>query len=227
MQNIHPTRDAKADMRWRCRSHSKKQVHKEGTENSLYFCITWYLKFQSKAIQIFALSFYEARYQKLWVSTMCLWLYFEILQFEWHNMKDYVCNCNHGTTSLWYFCYCCSFLKLSCSVCFVICVWKYNMLLEILIICVIPHILFISVYWIYSTFCNFILFSTSTENSYVEVSIMYLPRTLFDSPIQKKNHLSPGHKTNDGSNGAYRYERIKNSLQLKCTIQTAWLTFFL
>lgn len=30
---------------------------------------------------------------------------------------------------------------------------------------------------------------------------MHLPRATFDSPIQKKN-LSPGHKINDGSNGA-------------------------
>lgn len=138
---------------------------------------------------------------ELCVSTTCLGLYFEILQFEWYNMKDYFCNCIHGTTSCWYFCCCCSFLKQSCSVCFVICVWKHNILLEILIVCIKPHILLISVYWIYSTFCHFILFSTSAKNSYVEVYIMYLPCAFFDSPFQKK-HLSPGHKINDGSNGA-------------------------
>lgn len=55
---------------------------------------------------------------------------------------------------------------------------------------------------------------------------MHLPRAFFDSPIQKK-HLSPGHKINDSSNGDQHYEKIKNSLQLKCTMQTAWLTFSL
>lgn len=44
----------------------------------------------------------------------------------------------------------------------------------------------------------------------------------------RKKHLSAGHKINDGSsNGALHYERIKNSLQWKCPIQTAQLTFLL
>lgn len=40
-------------------------------------------------------------------------------------MKDYFCDCSHGTVSIWYFCHC-SFLEQSCSVCFVIAVGKPN-----------------------------------------------------------------------------------------------------
>lgn len=165
---------------------SRNKTVKRGLSIAYFICKICIPKIQSGSLlRRFMKSSIKNFGLELCISAMCLWLYFAILEFEWCSMKDYFCYCIHDTTFFWYFCCWCSFLKQSCSIWFVICVWKRNILLEILIICVKPHILLISLLNIWPILPFYFVFDFC-QNQLCRGSC----HAFFDSPIQKKSFIS-------------------------------------
>lgn len=135
--------------------------------------------------QIFASSFYEELYQKLRFGTLhfnnviiTIFCNFRIWMMQHERLFCYYI---HGTTFFQYFCCWCSFLKQSYSIWFVICVWKHNILLEILIICVKPHIFLISLLNIWPILPFYFVFDFCQKRL-----CRGSCHAFFDSPIQKK-----------------------------------------
>lgn len=158
MWNTLPTKDAKANMRWKCRSCLKTQVHEEGTENSLFYLhdLIYKVSYQSDIDLSFVILWRAQSKTVLWNSVFQLFVCDCILQF--YNLNDttrtiisvivFMALCPFGISAV-------AVIFKSSLVLYVLSFLYENILLEILIICVKPHSLFISVSWISNLFFPF------------------------------------------------------------------------